>query len=88
MDRQIDKITFQQMDTLHSKFLGTGNSDTTRHEWLSHLGRDALALYSAHPSLKDYLAIGLNEHPKRLEFMLLQAMIQPLKSGPHNPQKL
>lgn len=73
LDKQMDKITFQQMDQLHSKFLGTGNADTSRQTWLANLEHDMLALYIGQPSLLNYLAVGLNEHPKRLQSQLLRA---------------
>ena len=66
-----------QLEHLQSKYVGTGHSDTTRHEWITNQQRDSYASYIAHHSMLHYFAIAENESVGRMRYKLLQRMVVP-----------
>lgn len=71
-----------QMEHLQAKYVGTGHSDTTKWEWMTGQHRDSLASYVAHNDLLSYLSLVENETRARVQFNLLQKMIQPCGPPP------
>merc|ERR1712113_894965 len=62
---------------LHSKCVGAGNSDMTKHEWILQIRRDSFASYIGHHFLVSYFALSLNQSIGRIKFKLLQGMLAP-----------
>ena len=71
-----------QLEHLQSKYVGTGHSDTTRHEWITNQHRDSYASYIAHHSMLHYFAIAENESVGRMRYKLLQRMVVPCGPPP------
>jgi hypothetical protein len=88
MERQLDKAVFQQMDQLHRKNVGTGSPETTRQEFMQNSERDLLAIYLNNPSVLDYVAMGLEEHPKAVRAKLFGALISPIQAVLDDPLPL
>ncbi|KAL6048637.1 Splicing factor 3B subunit 5 [Balamuthia mandrillaris] len=71
-----------QIEHLQMKYVGTGHSDTTKHEWLSNQHRDSYASYIGHYPMLSYFAIAENESIGRVRYNLLQKMLQPIGPPP------
>jgi len=48
------------MEHLYAKYTGTGNSDTTKLEWITEVHRDSAASHMGHYSKLTYMAITEN----------------------------
>ena len=68
---------YSQLEHLQSKYIGTGHSDTSKHEWIVNQHRDSLASYLGHHDLLNYFAIAENESKARIRFNMIEKMIQP-----------
>merc|ERR1712039_632064 len=56
---------------LHSKCVGAGNPDMTKHEWILQIRRDSFASYIGHHFLVSYFALSLNQSIGRIKFKLM-----------------
>jgi splicing factor 3B subunit 5 len=72
----------QQLESLQARFIGTGNADTTKFEWTSNVARDSLASYIGHPTMLEYMSIGLGQPRERTRIQLIERMIQPVGRPP------
>ena len=77
----------QELETLHRKHLGTLDTDSTRHHWLSNVKRDTHALIVGSPGMLAYDAIahGRTTHESRLA--LIEGMISPCGPVPDTSQR-
>lgn len=66
-----------QLEHLQSKYQGSGNSDTTRWEWLTNIHRDTLASHVGHYSRLAFFAVVENEPIAKLRYRCLQDMSIP-----------
>ena len=66
-----------QLEHLQSKYIGTGHSDTSQHEWLVNQHRDSFASFQGHHDLLNYFAVAENNSKARLRFTLMSKMINP-----------
>ncbi|CDJ35465.1 splicing factor 3b subunit 10, putative [Eimeria mitis] len=74
----MDRFTINsQLQHLQSKYPGTGNADTTRLDWGTHIQRDTLASHVGHYSRLAYFAVAENESIKRIRYRCLGQMIHP-----------
>ncbi|KAH8078323.1 splicing factor 3B subunit 5/RDS3 complex subunit 10 [Filobasidium floriforme] len=71
-----------QLESLHSRYTGTGHADVTKHEWLVHQHRDTYASIVGHPGLAAYVAIAENECIARTKFEMVERMLQPCGPPP------
>ncbi|GAM21035.1 hypothetical protein SAMD00019534_042100 [Acytostelium subglobosum LB1] len=71
-----------QLEHLQMRYVGTGHSDISKYEWLTNQHRDSYASYIGHNSLNSLFAIAENESRGRIEYNLLQKMIQPCGPSP------
>ncbi|KAJ1822474.1 Splicing factor 3B subunit 5, partial [Coemansia sp. RSA 2671] len=71
-----------QTEQLHARHIGTGNADTTKHQWLTNQHRDTLAHYVSDDSLATYISIAEGESAARTKFNMLQRMRQPCGPPP------
>lgn len=63
---QSDKTREKQLyGALKSKYVGLGDADTTRKEFISNVRRDTYASLIGHDSLLEHLSVGLNK-PKQI----------------------
>jgi splicing factor 3B subunit 5 len=61
----LERITFNQMDHLHSRFTGTGDADTTAEEWIECQRRDTIhSILDRHDRLL-YQAVAKGIHPRQ-----------------------
>ncbi|KAF2788199.1 splicing factor 3B subunit 5/RDS3 complex subunit 10 [Melanomma pulvis-pyrius CBS 109.77] len=72
----------QQLESLQARYIGTGNSDTTKFEWTSNIARDSLSSYIGHPPMLQYMSIGLGQSRERTRVQFLERMIQPVGKPP------
>ncbi|EEQ37571.1 putative splicing factor 3B subunit [Clavispora lusitaniae] len=63
---------------LKGKYIGLGNADTTRDEFLSNIHRDTLASLAMHDNMLTYQATATNTHPELVRQALIKRMVQPL----------
>lgn len=68
-----------QMEVLHSKYLGCGNSDTTQQEWMLHQHRDSLATYLSNIDMLVYFSYVENKSLARQRLDLLNKMATPIR---------
>lgn len=71
-----------QTEHLQSKYVGTGHSDITKHEWIENQHRDSYACYIGHQSMLHYFAIAENESIARMRYKFLQRMVSPCGIAP------
>lgn len=81
---QADKLREQQLFQLsQSRYLGVGNPDTTKREWLTNVAKDSYASYIGHPGVLAHMSLaqGQTEAETRLQFLdkLAKAGTQPEK---------
>lgn len=63
---QSDKTREKQMyNALKSKYVGLGDADTTRKEFIGNIRRDTYASLIGHDSILGHLSVGLNK-PKQI----------------------
>ncbi|KAH7135655.1 splicing factor 3B subunit 5/RDS3 complex subunit 10 [Dendryphion nanum] len=72
----------QQLESLQARYIGTGTSDTTKHEWTSNIARDSLASYIGHAPMLQYMSIGIGQPREKTRIQLLERMIQPVGKPP------
>ena len=73
-------------EQLKVRYVGTGNADTTKYEFLTNQHRDTYASLLGHYDQLSYTAVALNESIGRTRLQFLDKMIQPC--GPPPPKKL
>lgn len=66
-----------QLEHLQSKYIGTGHSDTNKHEWLVNQHRDTYTMYLGRPDLLSYFAVAENESRARVRFNFSKKLVQP-----------
>ncbi|KAI7822833.1 splicing factor 3B subunit 5/RDS3 complex subunit 10 [Kickxella alabastrina] len=71
-----------QTEQMHARHVGTGNADTTKHQWLTNQHRDTLTQYVTDNSLATYIAIAEGESLSRVKFNMLQRMREPCGPTP------
>ena len=69
-------------DFLKSRFVGTGNPDTTREEWGVSVARDTLASHVGHVDQMTFFALAANDSVARTRFDVMQRLVQPLPPPP------
>ncbi|CUM68033.1 uncharacterized protein PRCAT00005748001 [Priceomyces carsonii] len=75
-----DKVKeFNQYNLLKSKYLGLGNPDSDRRDFLSTMHRDTYASLAQHDSLLLYNSVALNENPELLRQKLIKKIVNPIK---------
>merc|ERR1712193_175828 len=72
-----------QSQYLHSKYIGTGNAEFTKFDWLLQIHRDSLVSYIGHHTLASYFALAQNDSIGRAKFRFMQNMIVPCGIRPH-----
>ncbi|TEB38640.1 splicing factor 3B, subunit 5, partial [Coprinellus micaceus] len=75
-----------QLEHLHARYTGTGDSDDNCSEWLTHQHRDTLSSIVGHPTLASYLAIADNEAIGRVKFEMTERMLQPCGPPPRKDE--
>ncbi|KAK2960462.1 putative splicing factor 3B subunit 5 [Blattamonas nauphoetae] len=66
-----------QGDYLQQKYSGTGNSDTTKHEWATDIHRDTSASIVGHEHMLHLIGFMENKSNERVRTELLDKMLQP-----------
>lgn len=70
-----DKVReFNQFNLLKSKYLGLGNQDTTRDQFLTRYKKDSLCAIVQHKPLLNYNSIARDQHPELSRVDLLKKM--------------
>lgn len=73
-----DKVReYKQYVHLKSKYVGIGNADTTREEFLATIHRDTYASMAHHQSMLQYTAVALGRHPHLLRQDFIKKMLWP-----------
>ncbi|KAK2964334.1 putative splicing factor 3B subunit 5 [Blattamonas nauphoetae] len=69
-----------QGDYLQQKYSGTGNSDTTKHEWATDIHRDTSASIVGHEHMLHLIGFMENKSNERVRTELLDKMLQPCEA--------
>ncbi|KAK6197561.1 splicing factor 3B subunit 5/RDS3 complex subunit 10 [Scheffersomyces amazonensis] len=78
-----DKVKEQNdYNRLKAKYIGLGNADTSRTEFLTNVHRDTLASLSHHQHLVLYNSVILNENPELYRQSLIKKMVSPIQKKP------
>ncbi|KAK6588249.1 hypothetical protein RS030_6793 [Cryptosporidium xiaoi] len=70
-----NKLIYDQLERLHSKYQGTGNVNQTRSEWGDNILRDTASSNISHQSRLSYFAIAENKSKMRISFRMLDSMV-------------
>lgn len=62
-----------------AKYLGLGDADTSREQFLTNVLRDTLAAVAMHDSLLSYNSLATNTHRELLRQQTIKKMVQPLR---------
>jgi len=76
----------QVYDQLKSRHIGLGDSDTTKHEWMTNVHRDSYASVVGHPALLEYLAIAQDKSKIELKEEMIMKMVKPCGPIPKSDQ--
>lgn len=66
---------------LKAKYIGLGNTETSRVEFVTNVHRDTLASLAMHDNLLLYNSVATNTHREVLRQQLIKRMVQPLKKA-------
>lgn len=61
-----------------AKYIGLGNPETTREEFITNIHRDTLATLAMHEGLLAYNSVATNTHRELVRQALIKKMVQPL----------
>jgi len=64
-------------DQLKARYIGTGDADMTKYEWLTNIHRDTFASHVGHYDALSYFAVAQNDSIGRVRLEMLEQMIQP-----------
>merc|ERR1739848_526603 len=70
------------VEHLQAKYVGTGHSDLSKHEWAVNQHRDSYASYLGHTSMLAYFALAHGESQGRLRYNFMQKMVAPCGPKP------
>lgn len=73
---------YAQLEHLQARYVGTGHSETTQHEWATNQHRDSIASYLSHPWMLEYFAIAEGISVGRVKHNLLEKMHRPCGEPP------
>lgn len=71
----------QKFELLQKRFIGIGNPDTTREEWLTNVQRDSLTSYVGHGPLLEMFSVAYGEPPSKVRHRFIDQMIDPLNKN-------
>lgn len=78
MSDSCDKINLiNQLNFIHSKCIGTGNVETSKHDWCLNMRRDSFSSHIGHYHFVSYVALAQSESIGRTLFEFMQSMILP-----------
>lgn len=69
-----------QFNHLKAKYIGLGDSETTREEFITNTNRDTYSSLAQHDGLLLYNSLALNEPTELIRIKMLKKMIQPIKN--------
>lgn len=72
-------------DSLKVRYLGTGEADQSKYEFMTNQHRDTYASHLGHYDQLSYMAVAQNESIGRMRLRFLEKMVQPC--GPPPPTK-
>jgi len=64
-------------EQLKARYVGTGNADMSKYEWMTNQHRDTYASHLAHYDQLSYMAVAENQSIGRMRLQLFDKMIQP-----------
>lgn len=68
----------QKFELLQKRFIGLGNADTTREQWIANVQRDSLTSYIGHPPILEMFSVALGEPPCQVRQRFIDQMIDPV----------
>lgn len=75
-----DKVREQKVyESLKNKYIGLGDSDTTKEEWLANVTRDRYSNMVTHKQSLYHLGVALNKPTALVRDELIQKMSDPVK---------
>ena len=63
---------------LKARYVGTGNPDTTREEWITNVQRDTLASGVGHVDQLAFCALASNQSLERTRMEMLNKLVRPI----------
>ncbi|ODV98445.1 hypothetical protein PACTADRAFT_922 [Pachysolen tannophilus NRRL Y-2460] len=69
----------QLYENLKTKYIGLGNTDTTREEWMDNVYRDTYANMVMHNPELHHLSIVLNKPQLLTRMSMIEKMVQPVQ---------
>lgn len=69
-------------DQLKAKYIGTGDADISKYEWVTNMHRDTLASHVGHYDQMSYYAVAQNESMGRVKLEFIEKMLQPCGRPP------
>jgi splicing factor 3B subunit 5 len=65
-------------DYLKARYIGTGNPDTTREEWVINIQRDTLSSGVGHYEQLSFFALASNQSIERTRAEMISKMVRPV----------
>mmetsp|Transcript_24823 Transcript_24823/g.49386 ORF Transcript_24823/g.49386 Transcript_24823/m.49386 type:complete len:87 (-) Transcript_24823:353-613(-) len=69
-------------EQLQQRYIGTGNADFTKYEWLTNQHRDTYASHVGHYDQLSYFGVAQNQSIGRVRLQMIEKMIQPCGKPP------
>ncbi len=69
-------------DQLKAKYIGTGDADMSKYEWVTNMHRDTLASHIGHYDQMSYYAVAQNESMGRVRLEFIEKMLMPCNRPP------
>ena len=69
-------------DQLKAKYIGTGDADMSKYEWVTNMHRDTLASHVGHYDQLSFYAVAQNESIGRVKKEFIEKMLQPCNRPP------
>lgn len=60
-----------------ARYIGLGDADTSREEFMANIHRDTYASLGQHDSLLTYTAVAMNRSPEVVRQQMIKKMVQP-----------
>ncbi|CAK7892512.1 RDS3 complex subunit 10 [[Candida] anglica] len=76
-DKVRDSHQFNQQK---AKYIGLGDPETTRNEFITNIHRDTYASLAQHDDLLLYNSLVTNESTETLRLKMIKKMVQPIKA--------
>lgn len=82
-----DKVKdINQYNQLKSKYIGLGNADITREEFMTNVNRDIYSSLAQHDNILYYNSVIMNEPMELMRQNMIKKMADPIQNNAKKPE--